>query len=466
MIKLSLVELKIFQTLRAFVKTQKSPMTLRVAGGWVRDKLLGQESTDIDIAIDNCSGERFAEMFHTYLHENHKTTQGFGVIRKNPEQSKHLETATIQVFNHWIDLVNLRGEEYSPDSRIPIITMGTPHSDAFRRDFTINALFYNINEEKVEDFTMKGLLDLELRILRTPLDPTQSFLDDPLRILRGFRFAVRFGFTFEAKAVEAMLHLSIRESFAKKVSRERIGIEFISNFEKNPNLENSFEFFALIQKSKLWCLILETDQHQKVENGFGNMLKINARLETLLSDFEYANKYLEETKKIKDWEFLQFSLLAVFTIDFFDKQIKDSKKSFLFNVVSNSLKLPNRFAELSCHLQRSLINLIEISEKESIDLEELAMWQRETGPMWKLSESLHRILFESEKTKLDLRNLFEKQQISEFFLAKSIFDGKELGNLFNVSGIQIRQQLNDLLKWQARNPTKTKDDYLKEKKTL
>ncbi|MCP4483747.1 MAG: CCA tRNA nucleotidyltransferase [Flavobacteriaceae bacterium] len=72
--------------------------------------------------------------------------------------------------------------------------MGTPKEDAFRRDFTVNSLFFNINTEKIEDFTSKGLEDMQNKIMRTPLDPYQTFIDDPLRILRGFRFASRLDF--------------------------------------------------------------------------------------------------------------------------------------------------------------------------------------------------------------------------------------------------------------------------------
>lgn len=74
---------------------------------------------------------------------------------------------------------------------------GTPTEDAFRRDITINALFYNINTEQVEDFTGMGLKDLERGIARTPLDPYQTFTDDPLRILRVIRFASRFEYKVE-----------------------------------------------------------------------------------------------------------------------------------------------------------------------------------------------------------------------------------------------------------------------------
>lgn len=100
-----------------------------------------------------------------------------GVIAANPDQSKHLETATLRVHGEKLDCVNLRSEHYSDESRIPVIEMGTPLQDAERRDFTINSLFYNLNTGQVEDFTGKGLRDLEAGIIRTPLDPRTTFLD-------------------------------------------------------------------------------------------------------------------------------------------------------------------------------------------------------------------------------------------------------------------------------------------------
>lgn len=72
--------------------------------------------------------------------------------------------------------------------------MGTPLEDALRRDFTINALFYNIDTQEVEDWTEKGISDIERKILRTPLAPLITFKDDPLRVLRCFRFKSRFNF--------------------------------------------------------------------------------------------------------------------------------------------------------------------------------------------------------------------------------------------------------------------------------
>jgi tRNA nucleotidyltransferase (CCA-adding enzyme) len=99
------------------------------------------------------------------------------VIPANPDQSKHLETATLKVHGLPIDFVHLRNEQYSHDSRIPAIEVGTPLEDAERRDFTINALFYNLHTRQIEDLTGKGLKDLENGIIRTPLEPHTTFLD-------------------------------------------------------------------------------------------------------------------------------------------------------------------------------------------------------------------------------------------------------------------------------------------------
>lgn len=95
----------------------------------------------------------------------------------NPEQSKHLETARMKIRGLWVDLVNLRSEEYAHNSRIPTMTFGTPEQDALRRDFTINSLFYNINEGVVEDLTGRGIADMKQGIIRTPLPPRETFLD-------------------------------------------------------------------------------------------------------------------------------------------------------------------------------------------------------------------------------------------------------------------------------------------------
>jgi len=199
--------------------------TLRAAGGWVRDKLLGKDSDDVDIALDDMLGKDFGEKVNEYLALKGEEVHSVGVIQTNPEQSKHLETARLRVRNIWIDLVNLRSEAYAEDSRIPTMSFGTPKQDAYRRDLTVNSMFYNINEDCIEDLTNMGKTDLRAGVIRTPLAPLETFLDDPLRVLRAVRFAARFQFEIDPALVQAGAGEEVRAALRDKVSKERVGTE-------------------------------------------------------------------------------------------------------------------------------------------------------------------------------------------------------------------------------------------------
>ncbi len=120
------------------------------------------------------------------------------------------------------DLVNLRTESYCETSRIPKMQLGTPKEDAYRRDLTINALFYNVHTKSIEDFTGMGLHDLQQKMIRTPLQPLITLTDDPLRALRAIRFACRFNFNISAELMEACQNPTVITSLLQKVSRERI----------------------------------------------------------------------------------------------------------------------------------------------------------------------------------------------------------------------------------------------------
>mmetsp|Transcript_589 Transcript_589/g.928 ORF Transcript_589/g.928 Transcript_589/m.928 type:complete len:1025 (-) Transcript_589:6917-9991(-) len=291
-------EQELFDLLAQVIKETDVSSTLRVAGGWVRDKLLATEEfqrrgsgnyindsmmkdggksssttglverltskyrgpsigrqgtkliglpkqngstsspggltlldpkdlpVDIDIALDDMLGREFADHLNDWLTQHGQETISVGVVLKNPEKSKHLETATMKVGKFWIDFVNLRAEEYTEDSRIPdLMRIGTAEEDAFRRDLTINALFYNINTGQVEDFTGRGFDDLKRGVIATPLPALTTLLDDPLRVLRSVRFAARLRFTMEESLKKAAKDERVRIALAQKVARERIGAE-------------------------------------------------------------------------------------------------------------------------------------------------------------------------------------------------------------------------------------------------
>ena len=229
----------------------------RIAGGWVRDKLLGLPSHDLDVSLSSLTGHQFALFLKAYLesdrfsqtklaheiamHLPHRGAMGtIGKIAANPEQSKNLETATTNVLGFDLDFVNLRKEVYEGTHRIPVMSFGTPLDDAMRRDITVNALFYNVHTASIEDWTEHGLHDLHHGIVRTPMDPASTFNDDPLRILRCVRFSSRFGYEIHSdirsclcetasdggsKAKNPSTAELLRSALLNKVSRERFGIE-------------------------------------------------------------------------------------------------------------------------------------------------------------------------------------------------------------------------------------------------
>ena len=215
---------------------------LRFAGGWVRDKMLGMDSPDIDIAVDSMTGLKFAQLMKDFVAASDEA-QDFdseaisriSEIPARPDQSKHLETATLKVGGLDVDIVNLRKETYTDVSRNPQMEFGTPEEDALRRDATVNALFYNLHSQEIEDLTGQGLSDLELRVIRTPLAPHQTFKDDPLRVLRCIRFASRFGYNIVEEAEASMKDLTIREALRSKITRERIGTEVEKMLKGNPS---------------------------------------------------------------------------------------------------------------------------------------------------------------------------------------------------------------------------------------
>ncbi|KAG7382022.1 CCA tRNA nucleotidyltransferase, mitochondrial [Phytophthora pseudosyringae] len=259
-----------------YIQRLYAPETqLRVAGGWVRDKLRGAESEDIDIALDNLKGAKFARLITKFQRVRKLPPSSVGVVKANSDKSKHLEVATVTIEGSTVDLVHLRAEEYTQDTRVPEVRFATPEDDATRRDLTINALFYNLHTRQVEDFTGKGVEDLKEGIIRTPREPVQTFLDDPLRVLRALRFACEFGFTLDPPLESAVLgQREIVGAMRRKVSRERIGIE-VRKMLSGKDPARAFEF---MRKFDLLELVFndtagkmgEGDEYEDVggDNGF------------------------------------------------------------------------------------------------------------------------------------------------------------------------------------------------------
>ena len=183
-----------------------------VIGGYVRDCFLGKPNDDIDIVVEG-SGIRLAEAVAKKCHARVSVFRNFG-------------TAMLKYRGMEVEFVGARKESYQRDSRKPIVEDGTLEEDQLRRDFTINAMAFSLQADDygalVDPFG--GIRDLAAGIIRTPLEPEQTYSDDPLRMLRAIRFAARLStpehrFTIVPESIAAMKAMADRMQI---LSKERI----------------------------------------------------------------------------------------------------------------------------------------------------------------------------------------------------------------------------------------------------
>ena len=168
-----------------------------VVGGYVRDRLLGRPVDEIDVVVEDGGAPRLAALFAELTGS------------PQPVVFERFGTAQVVWKGRRIEFASARAESYQPGSRKPEVKPASIDDDLRRRDFTVNSLLMRF-DGGVEDRLGSGLQDLAARLLRTPLDPLATFNDDPLRMLRGIRFAVELGFQLEPGLLPAMRALAGR----------------------------------------------------------------------------------------------------------------------------------------------------------------------------------------------------------------------------------------------------------------
>jgi len=231
-----------------------------VIGGFVRDFLLQRDfKKDIDVVAVG-SGIDLALKVSELL-PNKPKVQVF----------KNYGTAMLRYKEIDIEFVGARKESYSEESRNPTVENGTLEDDQNRRDFTINALAFSLNPKNYGELVdpFNGLQDLENKIIKTPLEPNITYSDDPLRMLRGIRFATQLNFTIEEKSLQAIAENKDR---IKIISGERI-VDELNKILETP--KPSIGFLHLYKTGLLDIILPELTALNNVEEIEGHTHKNN-----------------------------------------------------------------------------------------------------------------------------------------------------------------------------------------------
>lgn len=202
--------------------------TAYFAGGWVRDHLMKHPSSDIDIATD-APPEKILDIFpHTIL-----VGLSFGVV-------------IVVIEGHQFEVATFRKDFGYSDGRKPDkIEFSDAQNDAFRRDFTINGMFYDPLQHIIHDY-VQGADDLKKKIIRAIGNPYERFLEDRLRMIRAVRFSCRFGFTIDPETQEAIM--ANAEGLFPAVAMERVWMEF-TKMAEGPLFDH-----ALVELHRLYLL--------------------------------------------------------------------------------------------------------------------------------------------------------------------------------------------------------------------
>ena len=350
----------IIKYLGSIVKDTEYKNHLYVVGGCIRDFYLGDDTIkDIDLVLDIENG---GVKFANWLYDNK-------LLASKPVIFERFGTVTFilkEFPNIQLEAVHTRKEKYDGQTRKPIQSYASITEDALRRDLTINALYLNVNDEvcieSIIDPTGRGLYDIENHIIDTPTNPVVTLNDDPLRILRVYRFAAKYGWKISYRVDNA---LSLNMDRLSIVSQERIYDEFIKmvnmpfynevlklipstllkiifynlpNYDYNVNYTEELGligYIALLLKDNLEDDIFMSLTHAKFPNSIrDNVCKVIHYLQ-----YNSINDYDIRRYALQDKECYRTYLMCTITVC--EKKFKKHIPSLLRN-----LKLFDKYTEL------------------------------------------------------------------------------------------------------------------------
>ena len=234
---------------------------LSLVGGPVRDAFLGRVSPDLDFTT-SANPDEIIAILKPHVDTHWDIGRAFGTIGA-------------RMGNDTIEITTYRADKYDPDSRKPEVVFGKSlEDDLFRRDFTVNSMALRLPEKTFVD-PFNGLKDLVAGVLRTPGKPEDSFGDDPLRMMRGARFASQLGFTLQTDTFDAMTEMAVRIDM---ISAERVQAELVKLL-LGANPRAGLEILvntglAARVLPELPALKLETDEHHHHKDVYEHTLTV------------------------------------------------------------------------------------------------------------------------------------------------------------------------------------------------
>jgi len=245
---------------------------LALVGGPVRDAFLGRKAPDLDFTT-SANPDEIIRVLKGYVDTHWDIGREFGTIGA-------------RIGDDTVEITTYRADTYDPSSRKPVVAFGTKlEDDLFRRDFTINAMALRLPEKTFVD-PFNGLGNLIAGVIRTPGAPEVSFGDDPLRMMRGARFASQLGFEIEPATFEAMTSMAERIDI---ISAERVHDEFVKlMLGKHPRLGLE----ALVDSGlaervlpELPALRLEVDEHHHHKDVYEHTLRVVEQVISYEADY-------------------------------------------------------------------------------------------------------------------------------------------------------------------------------------